>query len=69
MMNAMRPLQRLGEVLRRTSFQAAPLRTFASSTPSLSSGLVPPRGWTPTPFVTETVVCCAVRFGILTDRD
>lgn len=65
-MNAMRPLQHLGQVLRRTSIQAAPLRTFASSTPSLSS-IIPPRGWTPTPFVTETVVSPAIFFRMFKD--
>ncbi|KAL4918780.1 Clp protease-domain-containing protein [Aspergillus aurantiobrunneus] len=48
-MNASRSLQRLCRLASRPS-----IRAFSSSVPALSSAQ-PPRGWTPTPFVTETV--------------
>ncbi|KAJ9315270.1 hypothetical protein DTO271D3_4437 [Paecilomyces variotii] len=53
-MNTIRPLQSLAGVARRSLFQPGLSRTFSSCVPSLSS-VLPPRGWTPTPFVTETV--------------
>ncbi|XHG09536.1 hypothetical protein AWENTII_012589 [Aspergillus wentii] len=54
-MNVSRSFQRLGRLARRGSpLQPGLLRSFTSSVPSLSSSS-PPRGWTPTPFVTETV--------------
>lgn len=53
-MNSSRSLLRLGRLARRS--QPAILRSFSSSIPTLSSSS-PPRAWTPTPFVTETVVC------------
>lgn len=59
-MNPARSVQRLGRLLPRSSIAAglpAASRSFASSIPSLSKGASSPRGWTPTPFVTETVVC------------
>lgn len=59
----MRPtlsISRLGRSLARSSVSAtrpttAIPRTFSSCAPSFDR--TPPRGWTPTPFVTETVVC------------
>ncbi|RJE24614.1 hypothetical protein PHISCL_03038 [Aspergillus sclerotialis] len=53
-MSAGRSLQRLGRIVPRNTFKPSLLRTFASSTTSLSNSR-PARGWTPTPFVTETV--------------
>lgn len=54
-MNTTRPLQRLARVVGRQTVKPALSRSFASSVPTLS-GARSPRGWTPTPFVTETVV-------------
>ncbi|KAL1985274.1 hypothetical protein VTN96DRAFT_8073 [Rasamsonia emersonii] len=55
-MNTARPLQLLGAAVRRRAIQSPLSRTFtSSSSTSIPSNLVPPRGWTPTPFVTETV--------------
>lgn len=57
-----RSLLRLGQVVRRSPLQPRLLRSFSSSVPSLSSSSSsPPRTWTPTPFVTETVVCMPVK--------
>ncbi|KAF4213794.1 hypothetical protein CNMCM8980_005935 [Aspergillus fumigatiaffinis] len=54
-MNSSILLRRLG----RTALQPVLSRTFTSSIPALSSAIpprgIPTRGWTPTPFVTETV--------------
>lgn len=55
-MNVARSLQRLGIVPRARTFRPALRRSFASSAVSLSNSS-PLRNWTPTPFVTETVVC------------
>lgn len=49
-MNVSRSLQRLGLLSSRPS-----VRSFSSSL-RVRSSAQPPRGWTPTPFVTETVV-------------
>ncbi|KAH8426758.1 ATP-dependent Clp protease proteolytic subunit [Aspergillus melleus] len=57
-MNPARSVSRLGRLLPRSSIAAglpAASRSFTSSIPSLSKGASSPRGWTPTPFVTETV--------------
>ncbi|KAL3482469.1 Clp protease-domain-containing protein [Aspergillus californicus] len=51
-MNVTRSLQRLCRFTPRRSLLMT--RSFSSTIPALSSAQ-PPRGWTPTPFVTETV--------------
>ncbi|KAF9892891.1 hypothetical protein FE257_000483 [Aspergillus nanangensis] len=57
-MNPARALQRLGRaaIPRTSRYQALPTlsRSFSNSLVPLSNAS-PPRGWTPTPFVTETV--------------
>ncbi|KAB8220515.1 Clp protease-domain-containing protein [Aspergillus novoparasiticus] len=53
-MNPSRSLQRLCRFFPRSSVLPVLSRSFTSSVPSLSKGN-PPRGWTPTPFVTETI--------------
>ncbi|THC97995.1 hypothetical protein EYZ11_002497 [Aspergillus tanneri] len=53
-MNPVRSLQRLGQVLPCSSILPTLSRSFTSSIPTLSKGNTP-QGWTPTPFVTETV--------------
>ena len=54
-MNPGRSLQRLSRFFPRSSILPVLSRSFTSSVPSLSKSNTP-RGWTPTPFVTETVV-------------
>ncbi|KAB8077529.1 Clp protease-domain-containing protein [Aspergillus leporis] len=53
-MNPCRPLQRLSRFVPRYPVLPVLSQSFSSSIPSLSKSS-PPRGWTPTPFVTETV--------------
>ncbi|KAB8229216.1 ATP-dependent Clp protease proteolytic subunit [Aspergillus alliaceus] len=53
-MNPSRTLWRLSRFVPRSSVLPVLSRSFSSSIPSLSKAS-PPRGWTPTPFITETV--------------